>query len=81
MDVKGWLKNLGLEQYAAAFHENAVDIEVLPTLTNDDLREMGVIPIGHRRRLLDAIAKLQNDSTSSQAVTPLGSEFNVNTRS
>jgi class 3 adenylate cyclase/tetratricopeptide (TPR) repeat protein len=74
MDVKGWLKNLGLEQYAAAFHENAVDIEVLPTLTNDDLREMGVIPIGHRRRLLDAIAKLQNDSTSSQAVTPLGSE-------
>src|SRR6187200_2653429 len=72
MDVGGWLKSLGLEQYEAAFRENAVDAEVLPTLTTDDLKEMGVIPIGHRRRLLDAITKLQNDTTSSQAVTPPG---------
>src|SRR5690242_245150 len=69
VDVGAWLKSLGLEQYTAAFRENAIDAEVLPTLTVDDLKEMGVVPIGHRRRLLDAIAKLQNDSTSSQAVT------------
>src|SRR5689334_5893393 len=72
MDVEGWLKSLGLEQYAAAFGENAIDAEVLPTLTTDDLKEMGVVPIGHRRRLLDAIAKLQNGSASSQAVSPPG---------
>src|SRR3954454_15244364 len=70
VDVGKWLKSLGLEQYEAAFRENAIDAEVLPTLTADDLEEMGVVPIGHRRRLLDAIAKLQNGSTSSQAVTP-----------
>ena len=69
MDVKEWLKSLCLEQYETAFRENAIDAEVLLTLTADDLKEMGVVPIGHRRRLLDAIAKLQNDSTSSQAVT------------
>ena len=59
MDVASWLRNLRLEQYAAAFRENAVDAEVLPTLTADDLKEMGVIPIGHRRRLLEAIAALR----------------------
>src|ERR1700746_1970567 len=69
MDVGAWVERLGLERYEATFHENAVDAEVLPTLTADDLKEMGVIPIGHRRRLLDAIAKLQNDSTPSQALT------------
>jgi class 3 adenylate cyclase len=72
VDVKAWLKSLGLEQYAAAFRENAIDAEVLPTLTSDDLREMGVVPIGHRRRLLDAIAKLQDDPASSQAVRAAG---------
>ena len=59
MDVEGWLKSLGLEQYTAAFRENAIDAEVLPTLTTDDLKEMGVVPIGHRRRLLEAIAALR----------------------
>jgi class 3 adenylate cyclase/tetratricopeptide (TPR) repeat protein len=72
VDVGKWLKGLGLEQYEAAFHKNAIDAEVLLTLTVDDLKEMGVVSIGHRRCLLDAIAKLQNGSTSSQAVTPPG---------
>src|SRR5690242_13365707 len=72
VDVEGWLKSLSLEQYAAAFRENAIDAEVLLTLTADDFKEMGVIPIGHRRRLLDAIAKLQNDVTPSQVVRPPG---------
>jgi class 3 adenylate cyclase len=63
MDVADWLRALGLELYETAFRENAVDAEVLPTLTADDLKEMGVVPIGHRRRLLDAIALLRLKDT------------------
>src|ERR1700755_76143 len=72
MDVGDWLQELGLERYQAAFRENAVDAEVLPTLTADDLKDLGVTLVGHRRRLLDAVAKLQNDSASSQAAEPSG---------
>src|SRR3954465_10427118 len=72
MDVGQWLKSLGLERYEAAFRENAVDAELLPTLTGDDLKDLGVTLVGHRRRLLDAIAKFQNDSASSQIVGSAG---------
>src|SRR5437868_14861451 len=65
MDVADWLRTLRLEQYEAAFRENAVDAEVLPTLTADDLKEMGVAPIGHRRRLLEAIAVLRSGGTAA----------------
>jgi hypothetical protein len=65
MDVGAWLRELGLEQYEAAFRENAVDAELLPKLTTDDLKEMGVVPIGHRRRLLEAIVRLRLPATSS----------------
>jgi SAM (Sterile alpha motif) domain-containing protein/adenylate/guanylate cyclase family protein len=58
MDVAEWLRGLGLGQYAPAFRENDIDGEVLHRLTSDDLRELGVKSIGHRRRLLDAIAVL-----------------------
>jgi hypothetical protein len=58
MDVAEWLRGLGLEQYAPAFRDNDIDGEVLGRLTADDLRELGVASIGHRRRLLDAIARL-----------------------
>ena len=50
MDVASWLRNLGLERYEAAFHENDVDAEVLPTLTAEELRDIGVSSIRHRRR-------------------------------
>jgi class 3 adenylate cyclase len=66
MDVAEWLRALGLELYETAFRENAVDAEVLPTLTADDLKEMGVVPIGHRRRLLDAIAALRLKDTPAE---------------
>jgi class 3 adenylate cyclase/predicted ATPase len=56
MNVAEWLRGLGLEQYAPAFRDNHVDGEVLRRLTAEDLRELGVASIGHRRRLLDAIA-------------------------
>jgi SAM domain (Sterile alpha motif)/Adenylate and Guanylate cyclase catalytic domain len=58
MDVVTWLRGLGLERYEAAFRDNDVDAEVLPELTADDLVSIGVISVGHRRKLLAAIAAL-----------------------
>src|SRR3979411_519947 len=58
MDVAAWLRGLGLEQYAPAFHANDIDGEILRRLTAEDLRELGVASIGHRRRLLDAVTAL-----------------------
>jgi len=58
MDVAEWLRGLGLEQYAPAFRDNDIDEEVLRRLTGEDLRELGVTSVGHRRRVLDAISAL-----------------------
>jgi hypothetical protein len=58
MHIGGWLRKLGLEQYEAAFRENMVDDTVLPRLTAEDLKELGVGFVGHRRKLLDAVAAL-----------------------
>src|SRR5436190_12344576 len=57
-EITNWLRGLGLEQYAPAFHDNAIDGEVLRELTADDLRDLGVTLVGHRRKLLAAIAAL-----------------------
>jgi hypothetical protein len=59
MDVSSWLRDLGLENYAQAFQAHYIDAEVLPRLTADDLTALGITSVGHRRRLLDAIALLQ----------------------
>ena len=59
MDVVDWLRTLGLERYEAAFRQNDVSAELLPSLTADDLKDLGITLVGHRRRLLDAIAALQ----------------------
>ena len=56
MDVAAWLRGLGLERYVSAFRDNDIDAEVLPKLTAEDLISIGVTSVGHRRRLLDAIA-------------------------
>ena len=63
MDVADWLRALGLERYEATFRENDVDAELLPTLTADDLKEIGIASLGHRRRLLEAIAALRLEGT------------------
>jgi len=65
VDVGEWLKSLGLEQYEAAFCENAVTAALLPNLTADDLKDLGVTLVGHRRQLLDAIAELRPKSGPS----------------
>jgi SAM (Sterile alpha motif) domain-containing protein len=59
MNIGVRLRNLGLEQYEIAFRENEVPAANLPKLTADDLKEIGVIAVGHRRVLLDAIAALR----------------------
>ena len=64
MDVGGWLRTLGLEQYEAAFRENNVDDTILPSLTTEDLKELGVGSVGHRRKLLDAIADLRAEAST-----------------
>jgi hypothetical protein len=61
IEVTDWLRGLGLEQYASAFHDNAIDAETLRELTADDLKDLGVNLIGHRRKLLAAIAALGPD--------------------
>jgi class 3 adenylate cyclase/predicted ATPase len=58
VDIAVWLRGLGLEQHEAAFRANEIDASVLPRLTAEDLKDLGVTLVGHRRRLLDAIAAL-----------------------
>lgn len=73
-DITTWLASLGLSQYAPGFVENHVDSEVLHSLTGDDLRELGVASVGHRRKLQDAIVKLAGASTAAVAsVMQIGS--------
>ena len=52
MDIAAWLRGLGLAQYEPAFLENAIDSTVLRKLTAEDLKDLGVVLVGHRRRLL-----------------------------
>jgi class 3 adenylate cyclase len=56
--IEGWLEELGLGEYAPAFIENHIDRKVLSALTAEDLRELGVQSIGHRRRIQEAAAQL-----------------------
>ena len=63
MDVVVWLRSLGLGKYEAAFRENDIDETVLPGLTDETLKELGVASIGHRVKLLDAIAALRNEGS------------------
>jgi hypothetical protein len=68
MDIVVWLRSLGLGKYEAAFRENEIDETVLPSLTEEHLKQLGVTALGHRVKLLDAIATLSNDASTQ---TPL----------
>jgi hypothetical protein len=63
MDVVVWLRRLGLERYEVAFRENEIDETVLPSLTHETLKELGVTAVGHRLKLLDAVAALRADAS------------------
>lgn len=68
MDVGGWLRGLGLEQYEAAFRDNQIDQTVLPSLTPEDLKDLGVGLVGHRRKLLNAIAGLRAEAEAPTTI-------------
>src|SRR5258708_16490768 len=70
MDVGTWLRNLGLGQYESSFKENEIDCEVLPNLTSEDLKDLGVSFIGHRRKILSAIADLSTAAPAPSAPKP-----------
>ena len=65
MDVAAWLQGLGLERYVAAFRDNEIDWEAVPKLTVEDLKDLGVILGGHRRKLLAAIAALGTEAPAA----------------
>ncbi len=71
IDVGDWLRGLGLGQYEPSFRENEIDESVLPGLTAEDLKDLGVSIVGHRRKLLDAIAGLRAEkSAKPPTLTP-----------
>ena len=71
MDIGAWLRGLGLERYEQAFRDNEIDQRILPELTADDLKELGVGAIGHRRLLLKAITDLPSgDGRAATAGSP-----------
>jgi class 3 adenylate cyclase len=77
MDVAVWLRSLGLEQYEAVFRENEINERVVPNLTQEDLKEIGVGPVGHRRMLLEAIAALRGDAGDNAPSTDMAATSSV----
>ena len=67
MDVVVWLRGLGLGKYEAIFRENDIDETVLPSLTEEHLKQLGVTSLGHRVKLLEAIAALRDDLEANLA--------------
>ena len=72
MDIAVWLRGLGLERYDQAFRDNEIDEKVLSSLTAEDLKDLGVTLVGHRRRLLDAIAALGAAVATAAASATVG---------
>ena len=72
MDLGGWLRSLGLERYEGAFRENEIDETVLPSLTEEHLKQLGVTALGHRLKLLDAIAAMRTDAAVRAPSAPAG---------
>src|SRR5688500_2161612 len=70
MDVEAWLKQLGLAEYAGPFAANGVDSAILLELTNDDLKDLGVVKLADRKRLLKAIAELSGETAPQRRETP-----------
>ena len=64
-DIAEWLASLDLGEYALRFAENAIDLSVIRDLTENDLKELGVL-LGHRRKMLRAITELQEEVTKPQ---------------
>jgi SAM domain (Sterile alpha motif) len=68
-EITDWLTKLGLPEYAGAFAENGIDVSVLPHLTDQDLKDIGIL-LGHRRKILAAVAELPGKSQSASRPFP-----------
>jgi SAM domain (Sterile alpha motif) len=68
-EIANWLTRLGLPEYAGAFAKNGIDVSVLPHLTDQDLKDIGVL-LGHRRKILAAVAELPGKSQSASRPFP-----------
>ncbi|MGC2198672.1 MAG: adenylate/guanylate cyclase domain-containing protein, partial [Stellaceae bacterium] len=73
MEISAWLRGLGLAQYEPIFRENAIDAEILPELTEADLEKLGVV-LGHRKRMLRAIAAFETRPPTPPAAAPRAEE-------
>ncbi len=71
-DVRQWLNSIGLGQYAAAFEENSIEWDLLPKLSSEELKEIGVGPLGHRKRILEAAEALDARAAPAQSSMPGG---------
>src|SRR4029077_10112698 len=87
MDVGGWLRGLGLRQYEANFRDNKINADLLPRLTGDDLKDIGVFALGDRLWLLEAIAALAGAKPTSdvpaslaKSASPKGPEVSAERR-
>ncbi len=67
-DIRQWLEDLGLGDYVKSFAENHVEFELLPRLSNDDVKDLGIISIGHRRKLFDAIARIADQTNGADDI-------------
>ena len=74
MDIVVWLRSLGLGKYEAAFRENEIDETVLPDLTAEDLKELGVTALGHRRA---CGYRLANDGVDTRALQAYLGDRNI----
>ena len=74
LDIDGWLRGIGLAQYAEIFRANDIDGELLGRLTNDDLKEIDVASFGHRKKLLEAIAALVTAPGASSPIPVAATE-------
>ena len=70
LDIDSWLHRIGLGQYAGVFRSNEIDASLVRGLTGDELKEMGIAALGHRKKLLDAIAAL-GPAPESAAACPV----------
>ena len=70
LDIEGWLRGIGLAQYVDLFRANDINGELLVRLTGDDLKEIGVASLGHRKMLMEAIAAL-GAAPEAPAPTPV----------
>ncbi len=69
MEIAAWLRSLGLEHYEPAFCDNDIDAQLVRRLTSEDLKDLGVVSVGHRRKLLDTIAELNKVARAKRIQT------------